>query len=75
MKKGLKVLKRNPEKCAEAGVNENKQTEYTKELMKENPCWKIHGDREQVQQCGQNNRRGPSLVGYVMWKLDTKLVA
>jgi len=20
-------------------VNENKQTEYTKKLMKENPCW------------------------------------
>jgi len=22
------------------GINENKWTEYTKELMKENPCWK-----------------------------------
>ena len=28
-------MKRNLEKCAEAGVNKNKWTEYTKELMKE----------------------------------------
>jgi len=35
MKRSLKVLKRNLEKCAEAGVNKNKWTEYTKELMKE----------------------------------------
>jgi len=34
----LKVLKRNPEKCAEAKVN--KQIEYTKELMKEIPIGK-----------------------------------
>ena len=38
MKRSLKVLKRNPEKCAEAGIN--KQTEYTKELIKENPVRK-----------------------------------
>ena len=31
-------MKRNPEKCAEAGIN--KQTEYTKELIKENPVRK-----------------------------------
>jgi len=30
----LKVLKRNPEKYTKAEVNENKQTEYTKELIK-----------------------------------------
>jgi len=34
MKRSLKFLKRNPEKCAEARVNKNKQTEYTKELMR-----------------------------------------
>ena len=33
------------------------------------------GGREQIQQCDQDNRRGPDLVGYVIWKLDTKLAA
>ena len=49
MKRSLKVLKRNPEKCTKARVYENKWTEYTKELMKESSCWKMHGDRKQVQ--------------------------
>jgi len=40
MKRSLKVLKRNPEKCTEARVNKNKQTEYTKKLMKEIPVGK-----------------------------------
>jgi len=43
--------------------------------MKENPCWKICGDRGQMQQYDQDNGKGSSLVGYTMWKLDTKLVA
>ena len=34
----------------------------------------IHGDREQMQQHVQDNRRGPGLVGKVMWKSDTKSV-
>jgi len=29
-------------------VNKNKWTECTKKLMKENPCWKMHGGRGQV---------------------------
>ena len=33
-------MKRNSKKCTEAGVNENKQTEYTKKLMKEIPIEK-----------------------------------
>ena len=32
----------------------------------------MHGDREQMQQCVQDNGRGPGLVGYAMWKSDTK---
>jgi len=40
MKISLKVLKRNPKKCAKARVNENKQIEYTKELMKKIPIGK-----------------------------------
>ena len=55
-------------------VNKNKQTEYTKKLMKEIPIG-MHGDRGQMQQHDQNNGRGPGLAGYAMWKSDTKLVA
>ena len=43
--------------------------------MKENPHWKIHGDRRQVQQCNQDKDSGLGLVGYAMWKLATKLEA
>jgi len=32
------------------------------------------GGRGQMQQHDQDNRRGPGLAGYVMWKSDTKLV-
>jgi len=35
----------------------------------------MYGDRGQMQQHVQDNRRGLGLVGYAMWKLDTKLVA
>ena len=35
----------------------------------------MHGDREQMQQRVQDNRRGLGLVGYAMWKSDTKSVA
>ena len=35
----------------------------------------IHRDRKQIQQHVQDNGREPGLVGYVMWKSDTKSVA
>ena len=35
----------------------------------------MHRDREQMQQCVQDNERGPGLAGYAMWKSDTKSVA
>ena len=35
----------------------------------------MHGDREQMQQHNQDNGRGPGLVGYAMWKSDTKSTA
>ena len=35
----------------------------------------MRGGRGQMQQCDQNNGRGLGLVGYVMWKLDTKSAA
>ena len=35
----------------------------------------MHRDREQMQQHVQNNGRGLGLVGYAMWKLDTKSAA
>ena len=37
MKRSLKFWEENPEKCVEAEGYENKWTEYTKKLMKENP--------------------------------------
>ena len=47
-----------------------------KKLNEGNPHWKMHGDREQMQQHVQDNGRGPGLVGYAMWmwKSDTKSV-
>jgi len=56
-------------------VNENKQTEYTKKLMKEKSPLRMRGDRRQMQQHDQDNGREPDLAGYAMWKSDTKLAA
>jgi len=35
----------------------------------------MHRNREQMQQCVQDNGRGPGLAGYAIWKLDTKSTA
>ena len=35
----------------------------------------IHRGRRQIQQYDQDNRRKPGLVGYAMWKSDTKSAA
>jgi len=35
----------------------------------------MYRGREQIQQHDQDNGRGPGLVGYAMWKSDTKLAA
>jgi len=35
----------------------------------------MHGDRGQMQQRVQDNRRGPGLAGYAVWKSDTKSAA
>jgi len=35
----------------------------------------MHRDREQIQQHNQDNGRRPGLVGYMMWKSDTKSTA
>ena len=35
----------------------------------------MHRDKEQMQQYDQNNGRGLGLVGYAMWKSDTKSTA
>ena len=35
----------------------------------------MRGGRGQMQQCFQDNGRGPGLVGYAMWKSDTKSTA
>jgi len=56
-------------------VNENKWTEYTKELMKEKSLLEMHRGRGQMQQHDQDNGRRLGLAGYAMWKSDTKLAA
>jgi len=35
----------------------------------------MHGDREQMQQCVQDNGRGLGLAGYAIWNSDTKSTA
>ena len=41
MKRSLKVFKKKtPKSVWKLRINENKQTEYTKKLMKKNPYWK-----------------------------------
>jgi len=54
-------------------VNENKYIEYTKKLMKEKSLLEMY--RGKGQQYDQDNGRGPGLVGYAMWKSDTKSAA
>jgi len=59
-------------------VNENKQIEYTKELVKEIPIGKCAeaGDKcnSVIRTMGENGRE-LGLMGYAMWKSDTKSVA
>ena len=46
-----------------------------KKLNKGKSLLGMHGGREQMQQHNQDNGRGLGLVGYTMWKLDTKSAA
>jgi len=71
MKRSLKFWEETLKSAWKLRVNENKQTEYTKKLMK----LEIHRGRGQIQQCVQDNGRGPGLAGYAMWKSDTKSAA
>ena len=75
MKRSLKFEKKTPKSARKLRVTENKRTEYTKKLMKEKSPLEMHGDREQMQQCVQDNGRGLGLAGYAIWKSDTKLTA
>ena len=43
--------------------------------MKEKSPLEMDRDREKMQQHVQDNGRGPGLVGYAIWKSDTKLTA
>ena len=45
------------------------------EINEEKSLLGMHGGREQMQQHDQDNGREPGLVGYMIWKLDTKLAA
>jgi len=44
-------------------------------INKEKSLLEMHGDRGQIQQRDQDNGRGLDLVGYAMWKSDTKSAA
>ena len=44
-------------------------------INKEKSPLEMHGGRRQMQQCVQDNGKGLDLVGYVIWKSDTKSVA
>ena len=66
MKRSLKFEKKTPKSAQKLRVTENKWTEYTKKLMKEKFLLEMHGDREQMQQCVQDNGRGPGLAGYAI---------
>jgi len=63
MKRSLKFEKKTPKSARKLRVNENKQTEYAKKLMKEKSPLELHGDREKMQQRVQDNGRGLGLVG------------
>ena len=75
MKRSLKFEKKTPKSVRKLRVNENKQTEYTKKWIKEKSLLEMDGDREKMQQHDQDNGRGLGLVGYEMWKSDTKSAA
>jgi len=46
-----------------------------KKLNKGKSLLEMHRDREQMQQRVQDNKRELGLVGYAMWKSDTKSTA
>ena len=76
MKRSLKVLKRKPQKvCGSWGLMKISGQNILREINEGKSPLEMHGDREQMQQCVQDNGRGPGLAGYAIWKSDTKSTA
>ena len=76
MKRSLKVLKRKPQKvCGSWGLMKISGQNILREINEGKSPLEMHGDREQMQQCVQDNGRGLGLAGYTIWKSDTKSTA
>ena len=69
-------LKRKPWKVRGSwGLMRISEQNILKKLNEGKSPLELHRDREQMQQHVQDNRRGPGLVGYAIWKSDTKSMA
>jgi len=74
MKRSLKFEKKTPKVCRSWGLMRISGQNLLEINEGKSPLG-MHGGRGQMQQCFQNNGRGPGLVGYAMWKSDTKSAA
>ena len=61
--------------CGSWGLMKISRQNILKKLNEGKFLLEMYRDREQMQQHVQDNRRGLGLVGYVMWKSDTKSTA
>ena len=73
MKKKFEVLKSKPQKVRRSWGLMKISGQNILEINKGKSPLGICRGREQMQQHDQDNGRGPGLVGYAMWKSDTKL--
>ena len=74
MKRSLKFEKKTPKSAQKLRVNEISRQNILE--INEGKSWvEMHRDSKQMQQRVQDNRKGPGLVGYVMWKSNTKSTA
>ena len=74
MKRSLKFEKKTPKSARKLRVNEISGQNILEMNERKSPV-EMHRDSKQMQQRVQDNRKGPGLVGYVMWKSNTKSMA
>ena len=74
MKRSLKFEKKTPKSARKLRVNEISGQNIL-EINEGKSRVEMHRDSKQMQQRVQDNRKGPGLVGYVMWKSNTKSTA
>ena len=75
MKRSLKVLKRKPQKVYKSWGLMKINRQNILKINEGKSLLEMCGGRGQIQQHNQDNRRGLGLVGYTIWKSDTKLAA